>query len=57
MKETWENNLKESIKLNAPKGEQEMILWFLKDIDKMGGEKLKESVKNYAYYSVKFDNL
>jgi hypothetical protein len=35
LKKNWENILKESIKLNAPKGEKEMILWFISDIDKI----------------------
>jgi hypothetical protein len=29
LKKNWELILKESIKLNAPKGEKEMILWLL----------------------------
>jgi hypothetical protein len=38
LKSFWEENLKTSIKLKAPQGEQEMILWFLKTID--------DSIKN-----------
>jgi hypothetical protein len=38
LKSFWGENLKTSIKLKAPKGEQEMILWFLKTID--------DSIKN-----------
>ena len=30
LKSLWQENLKTSIKLKAPQGEQEMILWFLK---------------------------
>ena len=33
LKSLWEENLKTSIKLKAPQGEQEMILWVLKTID------------------------
>jgi hypothetical protein len=33
LKSIWEENLKTSVRLNAPKGEQEMILWFIKTID------------------------
>jgi hypothetical protein len=33
LKSFWEEKLKISISLNAPQGEQEMILWFLKTID------------------------
>ncbi len=38
LKSFWQENLKTSIRLNAPKGEQEMILWFLKTIE--------DSIKN-----------
>lgn len=33
LKSIWEENLKTSIKLKAPQGEKEMILWFIKTID------------------------
>jgi hypothetical protein len=38
LKSIWKENLRTSIKLGAPQGEQEMILWFLKTID--------DSIKN-----------
>ncbi len=38
LKTFWEENLKTSVRLKAPQGEQEMILWFLKTID--------DSIKN-----------
>jgi hypothetical protein len=37
LKIKWLDNLENAIKLNAPKGEVEMIKWFLKDIN----EKIK----------------
>ena len=33
LKKLWEDNLKLSVRLKAPRGEQEMIMWFIKTID------------------------
>jgi len=45
LKSFWEETLKTSIKLKAPQGEQEMILWFIKTID----DSIKNSKQNNDY--------